>query len=49
MGYHWREKSKYEASLTEFKSEISLEEYCKCPLKPINPSIKLEGLVWKPQ
>ena len=48
MTYHLREKSKSKVSLREFKSEASLEENCKCSLEQINPTIKLEGLVWKP-
>lgn len=39
---------KYGISLGGFKSETSLEENCKCLLQSINPSVKFEGLVWKP-
>ena len=30
-----------------FKSKAFLEEKYKCPLKLINPSVNLEGLIWK--
>ena len=43
MRYHLRG-----FSLLGIKSEASLEENCKGPLELINPSVKLESLVWKP-
>ena len=47
MGYHLG-FAKFVVSIEEFKSDASLEENCKCPLESVNPSVKLENLVWKP-
>lgn len=44
MRYHLR-FVKCGASLEEFKSEVSLEKKSKCPLEPVNPGVKLDGLV----
>ena len=27
---------------------VSIEKNCKCILEPVNPNVKLQGLVWKP-
>lgn len=57
MGYYLEDKFKCKVLLRVFqvwditrgfKSETSLEENCKCLLQSINPSVKFEGLVWKP-
>lgn len=47
MKYHLKRFVKCEISLEEFKNKISFEENCKSPLKLVNSSIKLKGLVRK--